>query len=67
MSIEIIELENFSELPETGINSSSKSCRRHAVFHSFLSDYSKQDASTTTSQRKLLIELLKGEKYLRQH
>ena len=35
MSIEGITLEHFSALPKTGINVSTKSCQRHAVFHSF--------------------------------
>ena len=38
----------FSTLPNTGINSSTKSCPRNLVFHYFLSDDSKQDAATTT-------------------
>ena len=36
VSIEGIILEHFSELSQTEINSSTKSCPRHAVFHSFL-------------------------------
>ena len=36
VSIEGIILEHFSALPQTEINSSTKSCPRHAVFHSFL-------------------------------
>ena len=47
VSIEGIELEHFSALPQKELNSSKK-YPRHAVFHSFLSDYSKQDAATTT-------------------
>ena len=41
------------------------SCPRHAVFHSFLSDDSKQDAATTTAHSKRLISLLKNEKVLK--
>ena len=41
MYIEGIALENFSALPQTEINSSTKPCPRHEVFHSFLSDDSK--------------------------
>ena len=59
MYIEVITLENFSALPQTEINSSTKSCPRHAVFQSFLYDYSKHDSDTTTSHSKRLIELLK--------
>ena len=59
MSIEGIALEHFSALPNSGINSSIESCPRHAVFHYFLSDDSKQDTSTTTSHSKHFIELLK--------
>ena len=58
MSIEGISLEHFSALPQTEINSSTKSCPRHALFHSFLSDDSKQYAATTTSHRKRFVELL---------
>ena len=35
MSIEGIALEHFSELPQTEIKASTKSCTRHAVFHYF--------------------------------
>ena len=59
MSIEGIVLENFSVLQQIEINASTKSCLRHAMFLSFLSDDRKQDASTTNANRKLLIELLK--------
>ena len=33
VSIEGIALEHFSALPQTEINSSTKPCPRHAVFH----------------------------------
>ena len=59
VSIECIVLEHFSALPQTDINSSTKPCPRHAVFHSFLSDDSKQYADTTTSHNNRLIELFK--------
>ena len=62
MSIEVIALENFSELPQIEINASTKPCPRHAVFHYFLSDDSKQDADNTTGHRNRLIELLKNQK-----
>ena len=64
MSIEGIALENFSALPQTEINSSKKPCPHYAVFHSFLSDDSKQDADTTNTHSKFLIELLKEQKLL---
>ena len=59
VSIEGISLEHFNALPQIEINSSTKSCPQHAVFHSFFSVGSKQDAATTTAHRKILIELLK--------
>ena len=62
MSIEGIALEHFSAAPQSDINSSSLPCPRHVVFHSFLSDDSKQDAATTTAHSKLLISFLKNEK-----
>ena len=58
MSIEGIALEHFSAAPQADINSSSFSRPRHEVFHSFLSDDSKQDAATTTAHSKLLIPFL---------
>ena len=59
MSIEGIALEHFSAAPQADINSTSSSRPRHAVFHSFLSDDSKQDAATTTAHITRLISLLK--------
>ena len=64
MSIEGIELEHFSATPQVDINSSTLSSQRHAVFHSFLSDDSKQDAETNTAHSKRLISLLKNKKLL---
>ena len=64
MSIEGIALEKFSPAPQADINSSSFPRPRHAVFHSFLSDASKQDAATTTAHSKQLISLLKNKKVL---
>ena len=64
MSIEGIALEHFSAAPQTDNNSSTLSRPRHAVFHSFLSDDSKQDAATTTAHSKLLISLLKNKEVL---
>ena len=59
MSIEGFTLEHFSVVPQADINSYTLSRQRHAVFHSFLSEDSKQDAATTTAHIKRLISLLK--------
>ena len=64
ISIEVIALQHFSALPQTEINPSTKLCPRHAVFCSFLSDDSKQDAATPTAHIKDLIQLLKERKLL---
>ena len=55
MSIEGISLEHFSAVPKIDTNPTTPSRQHHAVFHSFLSDDSKQDAATTTAHRKRLI------------
>ena len=57
-------MENFSAAPQEDINSTTPSRPRHAVFHSFLSDNSKQDAVTTTAHIKRLISLLKNKQVL---
>ena len=64
MSIEGIVLEHFSAVPQADINSTTLSHQLHAVFHSFLSDNIKQDASTTTAYSKRLISLLKDKNLL---
>ena len=64
MSIEGILLENLSELSLTEIKASTESYPRHALFHYFLSDDSKQDTTTTTAHIKFLIELLQEQKLL---
>ena len=64
MSIEGISLEHLSAVPQADIMSYTPSRQRHAVFHSFLSDNSKQDAATTTAHRKRLISLLKNKQVL---
>ena len=66
MSIEVIVLESFSTLPNSGINLSTKPCPLNAVFH-FLSDYSKQDAAVTNPHRNHFIGILKEIKYWRCH
>ena len=65
MSIEGIVLEHFIAVPQADINSSTISRQRHAVFHSFLSEDSKQDAVTTTSHSKRFISQLKNRKLLK--
>ena len=57
-------MEHFSAAPQAGINSSTLSRPRHAVFHSFLSDDSKKDAVTTTAHTKRLISLIKNKSVL---
>ena len=57
-------MEIFSATPHADINSSTLSRPRHAVFHSFLSDNSKQDAATTTAHSKRLISFLKNKQVL---
>ena len=64
LSIEVIALEHFSAAPQEDINSTTPSHPRHAVFHPFLSDDSRQDASTNTAHSKRLILLLKNEQVL---
>ena len=63
MYIEVIALEHFSALPKTKINSITPSHQLRSVFHSFLSDDSKQDATNTTAHSKRFISLLKEKKY----
>ena len=64
MSIEGIALEHFSAAPQADINSSTLSRPRHAVFHYFLSDDSKQDAATTTENSKQMISFMKNKQVL---
>ena len=64
MSIEVIALEHFSASPKADKNSSTISFQIHAVFHSYLSDDSKQDAATTKAHIKRLIAFLKNKKVL---
>ena len=55
VSTEGIVSKYFSALPEADINSTTPSYQRHTVFHYLLSDNRKQDAATTTSNRKHFI------------
>ena len=64
MYIEGIVLEHFSASPQEDINSTTPSRQRHAVFYSFLSENSKQDAATTTAHSKRLISLFKKKQVL---
>ena len=64
MSIEGIVLEHFSAAPQVDINYSTLSLPRHAVFHSFLYDDSKEDTATTTAHSKRLISLLNNKQIL---
>ena len=57
-------MEHFSAAPQADINSTTPSRPRHAVFHYFLSDDSKEDAATTTAHSKRLISLLKNKQVL---
>ena len=59
VSIEGIALEHFSAPTHTEIEVTPQVRTRHAVFHSFFSDASKQYSSTTTAHRKCTIKLLK--------
>ena len=61
--MEGISLEHFSAFPKADINLTTPSRQCRAVFHSFLSGDSKQDAATTTTHNKLLISLVKDKKY----
>ena len=65
MYIEGITLEHFSAVPKIDINPTTPSRQHHAVFHSFLSDDSKQDAATTTKHSNILISLIKDKKILK--
>ena len=60
VSIEGTKLEHFSATFQETSSSSSHICTRHAVFHYFLSDNSKQDAAKTATHRKQIIEMLKN-------
>ena len=64
VSIEGIVLVHFSAPLQTDINSPTLSRPCHAVFHSFLSNDSKQNAATNTAHSKLLISLLKNKQVL---
>ena len=64
LSIEGIALEHFSAATQADINSSTLSHPRHAVFHSFLSEDSKQDANTITAHIIKLISFLKNKQVL---
>ena len=64
MSIEGTALEHFSAAPKANIMSYTISLQHHAVFHTFLSEDSKQDAATTTAHSKQLISFLNNKTIL---
>ena len=64
MSIEDIALKYFNVLPQTEINSSTKSCPFHAVFRYFLFDDIKQYAAISTTHSRYFIKLLEEQKLL---
>ena len=57
--IEEIDLEHFSNTDQVTLIFNTHSCTRHAVFHSFLSDNSKQYVAQKYAHRKQIIDLLK--------
>ena len=57
-------MEHFSALPKVYINTTTPSRKRHALFHSLLSDDRKQDAATNAAHSKHFISLLKDKKSL---
>ena len=60
VSIEGIVLEHLSDTGQETYSTSSNSRTCHAVFHSFLYDKIRQDAATTASHCKQIIEILKN-------
>ena len=64
MSIEVIAFEHFSASYQKTLSSYLHSCKRHAMFHSFLSYNSKQDSDTTAVDIKRIIELLENVKVI---
>ena len=60
MYIEGITLEHFSDLQQPTSFLVSCDLSRHAVFHSFLYDDSKQGSVTTTAHSERIVELLKN-------
>ena len=56
MSIEGIALENFSAPTQKEKSVTPQERTSHTVFHSFLSDDSKQDAATTIEHSKRVID-----------
>ena len=62
VSIERIVLEHFSAKYKGTSSLSLHSCKYRSAFNSFLYDNRKQDASTTTSHTKTIIELFESRK-----
>ena len=67
VSIEGIALEHLSASPNADINSSTLSHQRHVVFHSFLSENSKQDAPLLYHTANDLYHFSITKKYLQHH
>ena len=67
MSIEVIALEHISAVPQADINSYTISRQRYTVFHSFLSEDSKQDVANNTAHSKQLISFIKDKNYWQHH
>ena len=57
-------MENFIDSYKKTSSSTFHSCKRHAEFHYFLSDISKQYAATIDAHIKSIIELLKRKQLL---
>ena len=57
--IEGIALEHFSAPTQTETSTTPQARTRHAMFHSFLYDYRKQDSDITIAHSKIIITFLK--------
>ena len=64
VSIEGIDLEQFSATYQEKSSSSLNSLTNHDVFNLFLSDNSKQYAAKTAAHIKRIVELLEKQKVL---
>ena len=64
VSIEGIVLEHFRAPTTTDTAGTSQPRTCHALFHSFFSDYIKQDSATTIALIKRIIQLLKQQNIL---
>ena len=57
-------MDHFSASTKTETATTPQALTRHAVFHSFFSDDSKQDVATTIAHSKIIIELLNQRKIM---